>query len=1035
MVYRDGANAMIMNQYFHLLPGRLRMDVQGLLGNQSLAKKLAGRLSSLPGVRTGRVNPVSGQVLVLFNPKQVSLQAILGQIVGLPPGRALRRKLFKKIDYPIKQKAARPPVQKQPSMMQVKKTALVSGRRGVVQPVKNPSLFIPWHTLETDRLLSMLGTVPGSGLQIDMVRKRLHKFGYNEIAVRSSTSILCLLLEPLKGFMSKLLLAAAGISLLVGESSDALVISIIVLLQAVLEAVQGYRAEKSLAALKELSAPVARVVRSGRPTRVQARELVPGDLIVLEAGDRIPADARLLEVSGLMVDESSLTGESVPVAKSCAACSELKLTIGDRNNMVFAGTCVTSGRGMAAIVATGMGTEMGKIAALLADVENETTPLQKQMETLGQQITRLVMASVAGITIIGLVRGRPLLEMLRTGVSLAVGAIPEGLPAVVTVALAFGVQRMVRRNAVVRRLSAVEALGGTTVVCTDKTGTLTQNEMTVKEVFCNDELYRVTGEGYRPQGHFLHQGQTLNPAELPALQVALRVGALCNNAALNRQGENKWKVIGDPTEGALLTAAAKAGLWWKNLNEEYCRERELAFDSNRRMMTVICRAPDNNFHVYSKGAPDTVLGRCSRIVKNGAVEQLDIKTRNDILAMNDKMAGRALRVLALAWKDMLALEPNPTEAAVEEADLIFTGLAGMADPPRQGVGKAVRKCQEAGVRVVMITGDHKKTAEAVAQKIGILQQGGLVVTGDELDNLSAAKLAAAAEKIQVYSRTSPAQKLRIVRALKKRGHIVAMTGDGVNDAPAVKEANIGLAMGLSGTDVTREASGITLSDDNFTTIVAGIEEGRSVSENILKSIRYVLSGNMGQVLAVLMASIGGLPTPLLAPQILWINLVTECLPAMALAADPPQANCMRRPPVRSDKMIFSDSAKKEIIRKGIMAGITTFGVYAGGMDVGWSQAKARTMAFSHLVMSRVFNIFDSRRVSRDLSGPGTGNRYVLPAAGVSTAMLLLTMYVPVLRPLFSTVPLALADWGLLGITAGIVGRVDSVMRGLKVAKQ
>ncbi|MHB1421535.1 MAG: cation-translocating P-type ATPase, partial [Bacillota bacterium] len=507
------------------------------------------------------------------------------------------------------------------------------------------------------------------------------------------------------------------------------------------------------------------------------------------------------------------------------------------------------------------------------------------------------------------------------------------------------------------------------------------------------------------------------------LTETLRIGTLCNNAELKRI-KDQWSVQGDPTEGALLAAAAKANLWWEDLKQEHCREREIAFDATRRMMTVLCRDTTNTTRIYTKGAAEAVIALCGSMIKDGKILPLSSSERNRILGVNDAMTSKALRVLALAWKE---LSPEESSGEPVEDGLIFAGLMGMADPPRPGVKEAIKKCREAGIKVVMITGDHQNTAEAVAKELGISGDHSLTITGEELDNLSNVKLLAMANRVHVYSRTSPAQKLHIIRTLKKLGHTVAMTGDGVNDAPAVKEADIGLAMGLSGTDVTRGSAGITLSDDNFTTIVAGVEEGRTVADNITKSIGYVLSGNCGQVLSVFLAAVSGLPTPLMPPQILWINLVTEGLPAMVLAVDPPQSECMRRPPRQYEPGGLSTNARNEIIRKGTLTGLVTFGLYALGLSSGWSKSKAQTMAFSHLVMSRVFNIFDGRRAVSDQPG-GERNRYLLPVAGFSTAMLMLTIYVPLLRPIFSTVTMAPADWALIGLSSGLVGRLDHLVR-------
>ncbi len=1013
---------------FHYIPGRLRLDIPGLPGNQAYAEKMARYLTGIPGISAGSVNPVSGRLLVFFNPGKLTLQQLLAHIPLYPADFAsikTTRRAGKGswlagngAEWTKNQVAAA--------------TAALPALKTIPGPAVglNGPAVRPWHTLKPSEVLTVLQTRPDRGLGPGAAQERLHYYGFNELISNPPPSFAALLLEPLRGFMSKLLLAAALVSLLVGESADALVIVAIVGLQAVLEAFQGYRAERSLAALKELGAPTARVTRGGMLLKIPARDLVPGDIIEIKAGDRVPADARLLEASNLMTDEANLTGESIPVSKSLITGRKRRVSTGDQENMVFSGTSIISGRATAIIVATGMNTEMGKIAGMLKEVGSEMTPLQRRMEWVGQKITRLVIASVGAISIISLARGNSLLNTLRTGVSLAVGAIPEGMPAIVTVALAFGVQRMARRKAVVRKLSAVESLGSATIICSDKTGTLTKNEMTVKEIYCGGRFYHISGEGYRPAGQFLRRGSPVKPGEIYDLTETLTIGVLCNNAALYHH-QKGWRIQGDPTEAALLTTAAKAGLWWRDIREKLCRRREIAFDPNRRLMTVICRNGKDGYTAYTKGAPGALLPRCRRMLKNGIEIPMGPIDRDRLLSVNNIMAGKALRVLGFAFRE-LGREKDFSLSDPED-DLVFAGLAGMADPPRPGVKEAIHKCRQAGIKVIMITGDHQNTAAAVAQRLDILR-GGAVITGEKLDSISEFELLAAVEGIQVFARTSPEQKLRIVRALKKRGHIVAMTGDGVNDAPAVKEADIGLSMGLAGTDVTREVAGITLADDNFTTIVAGIEEGRTVGENIDKSIRYILSGNAGQVLAVFLAAVSGLPSPLLPAQLLWINLMTEGFPAMALAADPPGADCMRRQSARAAGNVLNTASSREIIRKGILSGLTTFSVYAGGLGAGWLPGKARTMAFAHLVMSRVFNLFDSRRASRGKNSGRPVNRFILPAAGLSTAALALTMYVPSLRPLFSTVPMQLADWALIGATSGIAGRMDSLLRRNRVSR-
>ncbi len=969
---------------FHFLPGRFRVGVPSLKGNPQKAGFLAHQLSAIAGV-AGYVSRVTGRVLLIYNEQELRPADLL---------KCIARSV-------------------------AKSNGVVPASR-VQRPEQGQNGGVPWHMMDPEQVLRFTGTCIDKGLSSAEAQRRVERLGPNRLAVAERKSVLSMLLDSLGGFMSQLLLGAAAVSVAVGEKTDGAVITTIVALQAVLETFQSYRAEKSLAALRELSAPTANVIRDGREMTISAEQLVPGDLLRVEAGDKVPADARMLDSGFLHTDESCLTGESIPVVKDLAVQKRADLLTADRLNMLFAGTNVTKGKAAAVVTATGMDTEMGKIAALLAESGQDETYLHRQMELLGKKTTRLVLLSVGAIVGVGLLRRRPLADLLRTGVSLAVGAIPEGLPAVVTVALAFGVQRMARRQAIVRRLSAVESLGGVTTICTDKTGTLTANEMTVKAVYAGGEMYTVGGEGYRPAGEFYLRGRPISPREHPSLQQVLLGGALCSNAKLHKLPRGSWNINGDPTEGALLTLAVKGGIDLDALAGEFQREREIPFDSERRLMTVLSRDQRGKITVHVKGAPEAILPRCDRAVVNGEIVPLAEDLNSKILKVNQLMAGRALRVLGLAVKE------GSNQSGDPEQGLIFTGLVGMVDPPRSGTKAAVRRCREAGIKVVMITGDHRHTADAIASKLGL--SDGRTLTGQMLAELPEKDLVKVIQGVSVFARTTPEQKLRIVRALQNSGHTVAMTGDGINDAPAVKEANIGIAMGRSGTDVTREAAGIVLSDDNFATIVAGVEEGRTVAANIGKAARYILPGNWGQVLAVFLASVSGYSTPLVPSQILWINLVTEGFPALALAADPPAANCMQKGPRSPKQMLFSPVESKGMLYKALLSGLSTYALYAGGLSVfGWDKIKAKSMAFSHVVLSRTLSIFDSRSSSKQRDP----NPHILPAAGLSTAMLLMTLYFPWLNPVFKTVPLNLSDWGILGVSAGILGRLDYWLGGTK----
>ncbi len=907
---------------------------------------------------------------------------------------------------------------------------------------------LPWPKMSREEVCLHLKADKTGGLTESEAARRLRQTGRNVLAEKKKTSLILLFLDQFRDFMVLVLLLATLVSGLLQEYSDAITIMVIVLVNACLGFAQEYRAERSLETLRDLTAPVARVIREKTRKEVPAQELVPGDVVLLEAGDRVPADIRLYEVRQLMVNEAPLTGESEPVLKHTAVLKEEGASLGDQRNMAFMGTMVVSGRGSGLVVATGMDTEMGRVAHLIQHAEQGETPLQKRLAQLGRYLVLGCLVVCALVVAMGLARGLPAYKMFMAGVSLAVAAIPEGLPAVVTIALAIGVQRMVRKSAIVRHLPAVETLGCATVICSDKTGTLTQNKMNMREIWAAGVSYRVEGEGYSPQGIFSKGNHKVKPAAEEELMLALSVSVLCNNARLHkgpveirplwRGGRTaEWNIEGDPTEGALLVAGARAGLWREDLEREWERVAEIPFDGTRKRMTVIYSGAHGPV-AYVKGAPEEVISRCSRIFLNGEVRELTAYWRQEAAAMVETMAARALRNLAVAYRPLAGNSSDYSAEKVEQ-DLILAGVLGMMDPPRSEVLPAIRKCHAAGIRTVMITGDHKTTAVAVARMLHLLPAAGGVLTGAELDQMTDEKLATVADKIFVYARVTPEHKLRIVRALKKRGHVVAMTGDGVNDAPAVKEADIGIAMGQTGTDVTREAAALVLADDNFATIVSAVEEGRGIYDNIRKFIRFLLSCNTGEILTMFIAMLAGLPLPLRAIQILWINLVTDGLPAMALGVDPPGENVMLRPPRPPEEGIFARGLWLEIIFRGLLIGVVAVAVFAWSLDGGMSLDTARTMTFATLIVSQLLYVFECRRENAGDKSGLLSNPWLVGAVLSSFGLLLLVIYQPVLAAVFGTTPLEPLGWAFVfgasllpNVARIFVGTVVSVTR-LRVA--
>jgi len=776
-----------------------------------------------------------------------------------------------------------------------------------------------WHSMEVDQVLKELNTDPHQGLSDEEVRSRLEKYGYNELKKEEQVSPFTLFINQFKNILILILLVAIGLSALVGEVVDAVIIAVIVVFCAVLGFIQEYRAERALEALKKMLSPTITGLRGGREEEIPSKDLVPGDILLLEAGDKIPTDARLVEIHSVRCDEAPLTGESIPVGKDIKPLSP-DIPVSDKKNMVFTGTTVTYGRGKAVVTATGMSTEFGKIAEEVMAVKTEATPLEKRTKEIGKWLGIIALSIcflVAGISVIREILGGKIdlafiITMVMFAVALAVAAVPEALPAIVTGALAIGMHQMAKRNALIRKMPAVETLGCTTVICSDKTGTLTKGEMTVRKIFTAGRMIEVTGAGYEPVGEF-RGSDKIHVGESEPIRKLLLGGLLCNDSVLEK-AEGKWIIKGDPTEGALTVAAVKAGLHETEVRLENPRVEEIPFSSERKRMTTIHQMEDGKRMAFMKGAPEVVLEKCSYITDGDGHRPLTGEERAKFLNVNEEMAQDALRVLGVAYREL----PEGTECVEEaiEKDLIFIGLAGMMDPPREEAIEAIRVCKEIHIRPVMITGDHKLTAVAVAKEIGIYKDGDRVLTGVELEKMDEEEFEKIVDKVTVYARVSPMDKLKIVKAWKKKGEVVAMTGDGVNDAPALKHADIGIAMGITGTDVAKEASDMVLADDNFATIVKAIERGRWVYDNIKKYLAYLMQCNITEVVVIggVVLMMGPEFLPLLPAAILYMNLATDGLPALALGVSPPDPDIMKRPPRDPKESIFGWDVKSFILR-------------------------------------------------------------------------------------------------------------------------
>jgi Ca2+-transporting ATPase len=875
-----------------------------------------------------------------------------------------------------------------------------------------------WHSKKTEQVLSEL-KVDQQGLSNDEAKRRLEEFGYNELIAKKGVTPLQIFLNQFRDVFVIMLLIATAISFAIGEIPDGITIAVIVILNSVVGFYNEYRSEKAMEAMKKLTAPKARVIRDNNETIIDAREIVPGDVVLLEAGDRIPADARLLETVDLKADEAVLTGESTDVTKDLNVVKE-DTPIADRKNSVFMATHLTYGRGKAVITATGMKTEFGKIAELVQTIEVEETPLKKKLERFAKKLGIIIVAftviifalELYEIFFLGVSHSADVvanvLDAFEVSIALAVSAVPEGLPAIVTISLALGARELAKRNAILRKLSSAETLGATTVICSDKTGTLTKGEMTVRKIFVNGQMFDVTGAGYEPKGDFLADGKAISLKENPELELALKANTLNSNASYDGK-----RVLGDTTEGALIVAAAKMGLSKKELEALYPRLHEVPFTSERKRMTTVHKTPEGKLVAYVKGAPEMILERSDLILKDGKSMKLTAEGKREILAVNERMAKDALRVLGVAYKDLPANAVEKFDEEDYESNLVFVGLSGMIDPPRPEAKEANARCRDAGIRTIMITGDHKLTAVAIAKELGMLHSDS-VLTGKDLNELSDEAFEKVVGEVTVYARVSPEHKLRIVQALKHKGEIVAMTGDGVNDAPALKQADIGVAMGITGTDVTREAADIVLADDNFATIVNAVEGGRNIYDNIRKFSFFLLRSNFDELLVIGSFALMGLELPLSAGMILWINLVTDGGPALALTMDPPEDDVMKRAPRDPKEGILHGriaSILATFVTQFLGTGVIFYlAYYVWGRPLGEAQA----MAFVQATLQELVIVWNCRSETKGAFKLSfTSNKFLFGAVVGSAILTVIIPYISWLIPgfyLFGTMPLELTDW-------------------------
>ncbi len=904
-----------------------------------------------------------------------------------------------------------------------------------------PEATPSFHSLSAGDALKALSS-SREGLAEEEASSRLKQYGPNILEKKAKRTLLNMFLDQFKNFVILLLIAAAIIAALVayftgeGEYIDSIAILAIVIINAIIGVYQEYKAGKAIEALRKLIQPKAKVIRNSHELEILTKDLVPGDMLVLHEGDKVPADARLIESHNLEIQEASLTGESVPVSKKADLILAEKTVVNERKNFVYMSTLVTKGEAKAVVCYTGEKTQIGRIANLVQTIEEELTPLQEKLEILGKQLGKLAIAATALVFIVG--TGRAILgsgfhlevamEMFLIAVSLAVAAIPEGLPAVVTISLAIGVQRMAKRNSIIRRLAAAEGLGSSTVICSDKTGTLTKNEMTVRKIFTNLKAYEVTGQGYEIGGKYLNESKkefvVLNE---PHFRELLNTAILCNNAALTEH-VGEMGIIGDPTEACLLVAAKKAGLDYFQEKKKRQKLDELTFDSNRKMMTAIYDEHEAGIIAYNKGAPEMVLEKCDTILINGKSEKLDKSAREKILEKNSEFAAGGLRVLGFALRTLKGGKRADFSIEEVEQHLTFVGLMAMMDPPRQEAKDAVAVCKRAGIRVVMITGDNALTAVAIAKELGMFdEKKDRLLQGKELEEMDEAELDGIVEEVAVYARVSPEHKLKIVTSLQRKGEVVAMTGDGVNDAPAIKKSDIGVAMGITGTDVAKESADMVITDDNFASIVSAVEEGRIIFDNILKSVKYLLSCNVGEVLVIFIAIMVGWQSPLIPIQILWMNLATDALPALALAADTKAQNIMSRKPRDPKSPVLTRQAMEKLAFLGLMITIFTLAMF-------WYQfeqegiEKARTAAFSLIIFFQLFIALSWHAENQPLLKAGIfSNKFLIGAMVLGFITQFAIVQTGALEAVFKTVPMSLTEWAaIVAISASILFAEEAV---------